>query len=79
MSEHMLSLLANPHDPFDDYEKWSMFDRKEGFNTEGLLARLITPSPDISQPDQDRMIEEAIDNIVANPSFAGLYKKVSSG
>ena len=76
MREFMLSLATNPYDPFDQYELWKNFDEREGFDTAGLLARCVATSSAISDPDQDLAVEQAIDSIVANPSFAGLYKKV---
>lgn len=74
----MLSLATNPYNPFTQYELWKQFDRREGFDTDGFLARAISTSPDISEPDQDQAEEDAIDSILANPSFEGLYVKVSS-
>jgi len=74
----MLSLATNPYDPFTDYEKWKVFDRQEGFDTDGLLARTVSSSSQISFADQDIAVEDAIDSILANPSFDGLYIKVES-
>lgn len=74
----MLSLSSNPHNPFTDYEQWKLFDRREGFDTDGFLARAISTSSDISEADQDQAEEDAIDSILKNPSFTGLYIKVSS-
>lgn len=74
--DFMLSLVSNPYDPFTQYDLWLGFDHHEGFDTAGLLARAVSTSDALSQPDQDLAVEQAIDSIVANPSFAGLYKKV---
>jgi hypothetical protein len=76
MADVMLSLVSNPYDPFEQYDLWLNFDRHEGFDTQGLLARAVSVSDSMSEPDQDQALEDAIDSIVANPSFAGLYKKV---
>lgn len=76
MNEFMLSLSHNPYDPWEEYDLWSSFDRREGFDTAGLLARVVSLSDAMSHADQDRVVEEAIDSIVQNPSFKGLYKKV---
>jgi hypothetical protein len=72
----MLSLVSNPYDPFDEYDLWLNFDHHEGFDTAGLLARAVSTSSELSVPDQEQAIEDAIDSIVANPSFGGMYKKV---
>lgn len=76
MADVMLSLVSNPYDPFEQYDLWLKFDRHEGFDTQGLLARAVSLSDSMSQPDQDQAVEDAIDSIVANPSFGGMYKKV---
>ena len=74
----MLSLATNPYNPFTDYDKWKVFDRQEGFDTDGFLARAVSTSSNISEADQDIAVEDAIDSILANPSFDGLYIKVES-
>lgn len=76
MSEFMLSLTHNPYDPFRQYDLWLGFDHREGFDTAGLLARTVSSSDALSVPDQQLAVELAIDSIVDNPSFAGMYKKV---
>lgn len=72
----MLSLATNPYDPFEQYELWFDFDRREGYDTAGLLARALSTSDALSEPDQDLAVEQAIESILMNPSFQGLYKKV---
>lgn len=74
----MPSLATNPYSPFTEYDKWKLFDRQEGFDTDGLMARVISTSSEISEADQELAEEQAVDSIVQNPSFAGLYVKVSS-
>lgn len=76
MGEFMLSLATNPYDPFEEYDLWKNFDTHEGFDTPGLLARTLSTSSDLSQDDQDLAVEQAIESILSNVSFAGLYKKV---
>jgi hypothetical protein len=75
----MLSLASNPYNPFTEYDLWSKFDHREGFDTAGLLARCISTSQALSEPDQELATEQAIESILANPSFSGLYKKVVRG
>lgn len=76
MADLMLSLVSNPYDPFNEYDLWLKFDHHEGFDTAGLLDRALSTSEALSEPDQDLALEQAIDSIVNNPSFAGMYKKV---
>ena len=76
MSDVMLSLASNPFNPFTDFALWSQFDRREGFDTAGFLARLAFTSPDLPDSVNEDAIEQAIDDILDNPNFSGLYKKV---
>lgn len=76
MAEFMLSLAHNPYDPFDQYDMWKNFDTHEGYDTPGLLARVLSTSDALSQADQELAVEQAVDSIITNPSFDGLYKKV---
>lgn len=76
MNEFMLSLASNPYDPFVEYDLWLKFDYHEGFDTQGLYARCISTSEVLSEPDQALAQEQAIDAIIENPNFNGLYKKV---
>lgn len=77
MTDFMLSLSTNPYDPWDEYGLWSNFDRHEGFDTAGFLARCLVTSEILSEPDQEADVEATIDHIMNNPSFKGLYKKLS--
>lgn len=76
MAVVMLSLASNPFNPFTEFDLWSSFDRHEGFDTAGLMARLAITSDDMPDEVNEDAIEQAVDDILANPSFSGLYKKV---
>lgn len=76
MAEFMLSLASNPYDPFEEYDLWANFDRQEGYDTAGLFARALSTSDDLSDEDQALAEEQAIESILSNVSFKGLYKKV---
>jgi hypothetical protein len=78
MTDFMLSLVSNPYDPFEEYDLWLSYDHKEGFDTAGLLARSVASSSNMSESEQQFAVEDAIDSIVNNPSFAGMYKKVAA-
>jgi hypothetical protein len=73
----MLSLVSNPFNPFTEFDLWYQFDHKEGFDTAGFQARLVSPSPELPDEMQEKAIEDAVDGVLANPSFQGLYKKVT--
>lgn len=72
----MLSLIDNPFDPFSQFDEWYRWDRDQGFDTAGFVARLVSTSYEISEADQELATEQAVDSILENPNFEGLYKKV---
>ena len=76
MAVAMLSLASNPFNPFTQFDLWYEFDRREGFDTAGLLDRLVSTSPDLPDEMNEQITEDAIDSLLANPNFAGLYVKV---
>ena len=75
ISDSMLTTTDNPFDPFTQWDEWYAFDLRHGYNTCGLLARIVDTSPDLSEPDQDRAIELGIDEIVSE-AVTGKHIKV---
>lgn len=73
--EAMLSTTDNPYDPFDDWGNWYSFDSRHGYNSPGLLARVVVLSDELSESDQQRSIIEGIDEIVAY-NLSGVHVKV---
>ena len=74
--QHMLSTIDNPFNPFTHYDLWEEFDSEAGYYTPAYLARVAKSSDELSEPDQDLALEEAIDEIVQlNPQ--GNYIKVA--
>ena len=74
-NECMLTTFDNPFDPFEQFTSWFLFDIEKGYNTCGYLARIAKLSDDMSQPEQDREVERAIDEIIKY-DFMNIYKKV---
>lgn len=73
--ECMLTTNDNPFDPFDQYDSWYQFDQDKGYCSCSYLARIARTSDQLSNEENDREIERAIDEIVLfNPT---LYKKVT--
>ena len=76
-SEIMLTTVDNPFNPFTEYDEWYAYDQRMGYNTPAFLDRVAITSYDLSEPDQARAIEEAIDQIVEE-NVSGMWVKVSS-
>lgn len=71
----MLTTVDNPFSPFTQFKAWYAYDLQLGHHTSALLARVANYSDDLSEPDQDAVVEAAIDEIVAiNPN--GKFRKV---
>jgi len=72
----ILSTSDNPFDPFDQPDEWFNWDMVHGYNTPGLVDRVIVTSDQLSEADQEADLEAAIDSLVeTNPN--GLYVKVT--
>lgn len=72
----MLTTVDNPHDPFDAYTEWYLWDLDHGYNTLGLLARIAVSSDDLSEADQQAALEDAMDEIV-EINASGMHRKLT--
>jgi len=71
-----LTTYDNPHDPFDDFKKWYMFDNDHGYNCCGQLADRARTSEALTPGENAEALEEAIDNIIKH-DFVGIYRKAT--
>ena len=70
-----ITTFDNPYDPFEQFTQWFMFDEEKGYHTTAYLGRIARTSDQMSDEENDREIERAIDEIIQfNP--LNLYKKV---
>ena len=76
MSEHMLSTIDNPSNPFTDFDDWLRFDRDNKHYCLELTASKCFVSDIFSDAQQDEEIEYAIEKIVTDPLYAGIYIRV---
>lgn len=73
-----LTTVDNPYNPQTEYDKWLVFDESAGYFTNGLLARMMTNSIQLSDADQEDAIEQAIDDVIElNP--LGVHRVVEIG
>jgi hypothetical protein len=72
----MLTTVDNPHDPFDAYQAWFEWDNRHGYHSTSLLARVAVVSDELTGPDLQAAIEDAIDEIVEY-NISGMHRKVT--
>ena len=76
MRQVMLTTVDNPFNPFDDFESWLNFDRVKGYFTSERLARVSVHTNELSEVDEFRMVEEAMDSLIEIDEFDNLKKLV---
>ena len=75
-TESALTTVDNPYSPFDEFDEWLAFDERLGYYSTSLLARIANVSLDLSVPDQRKVINDAIDEII-NENVSGMHRKVT--
>ena len=76
-TKYMLTTVDNPFNPFTEFDEWLQWDTVAGYNTPSLLARIASYSNDLSEPDQELAIQQAIEEIVRE-NVNGMFRKVSA-
>lgn len=72
---YMLTTRDNPYSPFTQPDAWYNFDRQMGYCTPEYLARIAKTSIALSDAQNDAIIDDAINEIVAL-NLTGNYRKV---
>ena len=75
MAQVMLTTIDNPYDPFDEFDQWYSYDMDAGYNSCAYLARVSFTSDSLSEKENEREIERAIDEIIKY-DFMNIYIKV---
>ena len=76
--EFMLTTEDNPFDPWTQYDNWYAFDRDKGYNSPSYQARIAFTSDDLSDEENDQIIDDAIEEIIRIDKQYGFnigYKK----
>lgn len=71
----MLTTFDNPYDPFTEFSKWYVFDTVHGYDCCGYIGRMAQTSPGFTDGENNRAIEDAIDNLL-EADFLHRYRKV---
>lgn len=75
MKEVYLTTKDNPYSPVDEFDRWFLYDVERGYNSCGYLARIARTSEAMSDEENAREIERAIDEIIKY-DFLDIYRKV---
>ena len=75
MDAVMLTTIDNPFDPFTEWDQWRRYDEDKKYYTCGYLARIAKTADDLTDEENVKEIERAIDEILSI-NINGLYKKV---
>lgn len=75
-TETMLTTEDNPYNPFEDFDKWFVFDEINGYHSCALLARFLKTSDSLPENIIAEQTEEAIDEIIAC-DMTGMYRKAT--
>lgn len=70
----MITTKDNPYDPFENFSQWFVYDVEKGYNTCAYLGRIVKTSDALSEQENDKIIEEAIDEIIKY-DFLDIYVK----
>lgn len=76
MIKAMLTTVDNPHDPFENFKGWYIWDVAAGYHCCGVLAKVISTSYELSETQQNDANTEAIDEIVEH-NLTGVYRKLT--
>ena len=75
MKQARITTFDNPYNPKEDFNKWFVFDTTNGYNTCSLLSRISKSSEQLSDEENDKANEQAIDEIIKY-DFQNIYKKI---
>lgn len=72
-----LTTVDNPFDPFEQFDDWYRYDEDHGYHTCSYLARIAKLSDQLSEEENQKEVERAIDEIIRY-DFMNMYRKVKA-
>lgn len=64
MKQYLLTTVDNPYHPIDQYDEWRRFDMEHGYYTEQRLAKVAAISHRLTDLENQRNINAAIDDFI---------------
>lgn len=75
MKQYLLTTIDNPYHPVDQYDQWRQYDMEHGYYTEQRLAKVAKTSYYMTDLENQRNINAAIDDFIRLDEL-GLYKRI---
>lgn len=72
-----ITTIDNPYNPFTQFDEWFTFDQDKGYCTCSYLDRISHTSDQLTDEENERIKEKAIDDII-KLDFRMIYRKVWS-
>lgn len=73
--QYTLTTVDNPYNPFEQFDKWFIFDTDHNYNCCEKIAKIARVSDSFTERENDLEVERAVDEIVRH-DFLHIYKKV---
>ena len=74
VKDYMLTTLDNPWNPFTNYEEWLSFDVAKGYDTPGVLDRFSITGNNLTEEENQKILNEAMDRIIDIDPFCRWIK-----
>lgn len=71
-TDFMLTTKDNPYSPFTQHDFWQSYDHQKGYYSEEYLARVAPTSFDLSDEENEMIINQAIEDIIRLDEHLGV-------
>lgn len=72
---YLLSTKDNPYNPFSQFKEWYAYDTNHGYNTLSYLARIAITSNELTDEENQKIIDDAVDEIISM-NLTGNYVRI---